>query len=136
MVQGQANLKTLTSKVYSVVDGVCGDDNISELWASKLKYLLNSNSSCSGDLSLTVHSKISSTSLSELSVSDLDVCEALQRIKGGKKDTDNLSSDHLSGGSRGGSMGSMDPPFVQSSCYFMLYERSLFAKIVFKNGLL
>ena len=65
------------------------------MWASKLKYLLNSNSSCSGDLSLTVHSKISSTSLSELSVSDLDVFEALQRLKGGKKDTDNLSSDHL-----------------------------------------
>ena len=61
------------------------------MWASKLKYLLNSNSSCSGDLSLTVHSKISSTGLSELSVSDLDVCEAL---KGGKKDT-HLSSDHL-----------------------------------------
>ena len=59
------------------------------MWASKLKY---SNSSCSGDLSLTVHSKISSTGLS---VSDLDVCEALQRLKGGKKDTDNLSSDHL-----------------------------------------
>ena len=65
------------------------------MWASKLKYLLNSNSSCSGDLSLTVHSKISSTGLSELSVTDLDVCEALQRLKGGKKDTDNLSSDHL-----------------------------------------
>ena len=51
-----------------------GDDNIAELWVSKLKCLY---SSCSGDLSLTVHSKISSTSLSELSVSDLDVCEAL-----------------------------------------------------------
>ena len=73
----------------------CGDDNIAELWASKLKYLLNSNSSCSGDLSLTVHCKISSTSLSELPVSDLDVFEALQRPKGGKKDTDNLSSDQL-----------------------------------------
>ena len=72
--------KPKTSKVSSVVDGVCGDDNISELWASKLKYLLNSNSSSSGDLSLTVHSKISSTSLSELSVSDLDVCEVLQRF--------------------------------------------------------
>ena len=78
--------------VSSVVDGVCGDDNIAELWASQLKCLLNSNS---GDLSLTVHSKISSTGLSELSVSDLDVCEALQRLKGGKKETDNLSSDHL-----------------------------------------
>ena len=86
-------LKPKISKVSSVVDGVCGDDNFAELWASKLKYLLNSYSSCSGDLSLTVHSKISSTCLSELSVSDLDVCEALQ--KGGKKDTDNLSSDHL-----------------------------------------
>ena len=47
------------------------------------------------DLSLTVHSKISSTSLSELSVSDLDVCEALQRLEGGKKNTDSLSSEHL-----------------------------------------
>ena len=44
---------------------------------------------------MTVHSKISSTGLSELSFSDLNVCEALQRLKGGKKDTDNLSSDHL-----------------------------------------
>ena len=79
--------KPKISRVSSVVDGVCGDDNIAELWASKLKYLLNSNSSCSGDLSLTVHSKISSTGLSELSVSDLDVCEALQRLKGSKKDT-------------------------------------------------
>ena len=25
----------------------------------------------------------------------MDVCEALQRLNGGKKDTDNLSSDHL-----------------------------------------
>ena len=96
MVQGQANLKTKYSKkVFSVVDGVCGDDNIAELWASKLKYLLNSNSSCSGDLSLTVHSKIYYNGLSELSVSDLYVCEALQRLNGGKKDTDNLSSAHL-----------------------------------------
>ena len=74
-------LKPKISKVSSVVDGVCGDDNFAELWASKLKYLLNSYSSCSGDLSLTVHSKISSTCLSELSVSDLDVYKrAVKRI--------------------------------------------------------
>ena len=59
MVQSQANLTNQNIKV-SVVDGACGDDNIAELWASKLKYLLHSNSSCGGDLSLSVCSKISS----------------------------------------------------------------------------
>ena len=60
---GPESGKSQNPSISSVVDGVCGDDNIAELWASKLKCLLNSNSSCSGDLSLNVHSKISSTSL-------------------------------------------------------------------------
>ena len=84
-----------TSKRNSVIDGVSGDNNIADLWASKLKELLNTSHSSCGNFSQFINSCISFTSLSELSVTPVDVSRSLQNLKSGKKDIDNLSTDHL-----------------------------------------
>ena len=84
-----------TSDTASIIDGVCGDNNIAELWASKLKDLLNTNNNSCGDFSQLINGNISFSSLSDLSVTPLDVRRALRNLKTGKKDIDNLSSDHL-----------------------------------------
>ena len=89
----------ITSNTTSVVDGISGDENLAELWASKLKTLLNTNTnnySCC-DFSQLINENVSVSTLSELSVTvtPVDVSRALKNLKSGKKDNDNLSSDHL-----------------------------------------
>ena len=84
-----------TTLKASVIDGVRGDYNIAELWASKLKDLLNTNHNDWRDFSQLINGHISFASLSELSVTPVDVRRSLQNLKTGKKDVDNLSSDHL-----------------------------------------
>ena len=84
-----------TTLKTSVIDGVRGDYNIAELWASKLKDLLNTNHNDWRDFSQLINGHISFASLSELSVTPVDVRRSLQNLKTGKKDVDNLSSDHL-----------------------------------------
>ena len=65
------------------------------MWASKLKDLLNTNHNDWRDFSQLINGHISFASLSELSVTPVDVRRSLQNLKTGKKDVDNLSSDHL-----------------------------------------
>ena len=84
-----------TSTPTSIIDGVSGDNNIAELWASKLKDLLNTNHNSWEDFSDYISSNISFASLSELIVTPMDVRRSLLNLKSGKKDVDNLSSDHL-----------------------------------------
>ena len=54
-----------TSDTASIIDGVCGDNNIAELWASKLKDLLNTNNNSCGDFSQLINGNISFSSLSD-----------------------------------------------------------------------
>ena len=41
-----------TSTPTSIIDGVSGDNNVAELWASKLKDLLNTNHNSWDDLAI------------------------------------------------------------------------------------
>ena len=74
-----------TTLKASVIDGVRGDYNIAELWASKLKDLLNTNHNDWRDFSQLINGHISFASLSELSVTPVDVRRSLQNLKTGKK---------------------------------------------------
>ena len=85
--------KTLTPA--SIIDGVSGDNNIAELWASKLKDLLNPNPNSWEGFSDFISGNISFASLSELIVTPMDVRRSLLNLKTGKKDVENISSDHL-----------------------------------------
>ena len=48
-----------TSTPTSIIDGVSGDNNVAELWASKLKDLLNTNHNSSDDFSHYISGNIS-----------------------------------------------------------------------------
>ena len=75
-----------TSDTASIIDGVCGDNNIAELWASKFKDLLNTNNNSCGDFSQLINGNISFSSLSDLSVTLLWMLEGLYgTLRLGKK---------------------------------------------------
>ena len=84
-----------TSTPTSIIDGVSGDNNVAELWASKLKNLLNTNHNSWDNFSHSISGNISFASLSELIVTPMDVRRSLLNLKTGKRDMDNVSSDHL-----------------------------------------
>ena len=70
-----------TSKKSPVIDGVSGDKNIADPWASKLKELLNSTNSSCDNFSQFINSCISLTSLSEISVTAEEVGRHLLKLK-------------------------------------------------------
>jgi len=80
----------------SVVDGVADGDDIADMWASKLKSLLNTHSSPSRhSLLQALHLSLSSDQLSTVSVSMDDVLGAIHLIKPHKVDSALLSAEHL-----------------------------------------
>ena len=78
------------------VDGITGDQNISDMWASKLEILLNSGNGHDHDCLLEVlySSSFCSSDLDIVSISSNTILTALSHLKLGKSDGSGLSSDH------------------------------------------
>ena len=95
-----SDIKRLNSSGASpsapVVDGVCGDTNIANLFAAKFSDTLNKHSSGSRSTLLSsVQSSLSATDLSSVCVSEELVAEAIFQLKPHKSDGYNVTSEHL-----------------------------------------
>ena len=75
-----------------IVDGVCGENGIANLFASKLSSRLNTHSGLSA---LNLGSSSLDGQLAEVMVSAEDVLSALESLKPGKTDFDRVSTNHL-----------------------------------------
>ena len=76
------------------IDGVFGDNGIADLWASKLQGLFCSQSTAARiDLYAEVIECVSSSELSDMTVSSISVLECLGHLKRNKSDGSALSSD-------------------------------------------
>ena len=79
-----------------VVDGVSGQDNISDLWCNNFKQLNNSSDGAlSADLLRTLEIKILSEDIANLSFSSEIIKQAVGKLKRGKSDGGSLVSDHV-----------------------------------------
>ena len=79
-----------------IVDGCSSDTDISNAFATKLKSLLNTDSSDSrSELFAKVESSLSQSDLASTLVSSGTVSDALSRIKADKSDGSTLSSNHF-----------------------------------------
>ena len=95
-----SDIKRLNSSGASpsapVVDGVCGDTNIANLFAAKFSDSLNKHSSGSRSTLLSsVQSSLSAADLSSVCVSEELVSEAIFQLKPHKSDGYNVTSKHL-----------------------------------------
>ena len=81
----------------SVVDGCSNVTDISNIFSSKLKSLLNSDPDSQSRSCLFQHisDSIDSSSLSSVCVSHKTVCDAISQLKLGKCDGSSLSSNHF-----------------------------------------
>ena len=77
-----------------IVDRVCGEKCIANLFASKLSSRLNTHSGLSAD-ALNLGSSFLDGQLAEVMVSAEDVLSALESLKPGKTDFDRVSTNHL-----------------------------------------
>ena len=74
-----------------VVDGVSGQDNISDLWCNNFKQLYNSSDGAlSADLLRTLEMEISSEDIANLSFSSEIIKQAVGKLKRGKSDGGSL----------------------------------------------
>ena len=81
----------------SVIDGVSGDSNIANAFASNLRTLLNTHSTSQRDsLYTSLVSSVSSLDLKDIVVIDEDVIQAIHCLKSGKSDDANMFSEHAS----------------------------------------
>ena len=81
----------------SVVDGCSNVTDISNIFSSKLKSLLNSDPDSQSRSCLFQHisDSIDCSSLSSVCVSQKTVCDAISQLKLGKRDGSSLSSNHF-----------------------------------------
>ena len=81
------------SSYTPVVDGVSGDENIANLFATKSEGLLNTHTSSSH--SSTPQSSLTGLCISEVSFSDDDVLQALFKLRQNKSDGSGVFTEHL-----------------------------------------
>ena len=84
------------SSYTPVVDGVSGDENIANLFATKSEGLLNTHT-CSSHSSLhsPLQSSLTDLCISEVSFSDDDVLQALSKLSKNKSDGSGVCTEHL-----------------------------------------
>ena len=81
----------------SVIDGVSGDLNIANAFASNLPTLLNTHSTFQRDslLYTSLVSSVSNLDLQNIVVTEEDVIQAIHCLKSGKSDDANMFSEHF-----------------------------------------
>ena len=79
-----------------VVDGICGNSNIANLFASRFNALLNKHSSipCSSLLS-SVQSSLTAPDIGSVCILEEHVAEAISQLKPHKSDISGITSEHL-----------------------------------------
>ena len=88
--------KKSRSRPAQSIDGVSGDNDIADLWASKLQGLSCCQSTAArNDLYAEVSQCVSSSDLTDMSVSSATVLKCLGHLKCNKSDGSALSSDFL-----------------------------------------
>ena len=79
-----------------VVDGICGNSNIANLFGSRFNALLNKHSStpCSSLLS-SVQSSLTASDIGSVCILEEHVAEAISQLKPHKSDISGITSEHL-----------------------------------------
>ena len=86
----------LRTPIIPVVDGVSGDENIANLFATKSEGLLNTHTSSShSSLHSPLQSSLTDLCISEVSFSDDDVLQALSKLSKNKSDGSGVCTEHL-----------------------------------------
>ena len=80
-----------------MVDGCCDDGEISSIFSSKLKSLLNSCLDPQSRISLydSIRESISPSDLSSILITQEIVCDAMSQLKSGKHDASMFMSNHF-----------------------------------------
>ena len=87
------------ASLSSIVDGVSGTDNITNLFASKFGALLNKHSSSSNSILDSIQCSLTDSHLRSILITPEQVLEALSQLKPDKTDPSGVSSKHLLYGS-------------------------------------